>query len=117
MGYSLNDTIVVYDRIRESLSLGLGDNLIDSINISVSDCLSRTVDIGHHILGRLSIYVFGGGIIQNFALAMLIGVVIGTYSSIYVASPAVVAMDAYLKNRAEDAQAAEKALAKARAQS
>ncbi|MEE2789330.1 MAG: protein translocase subunit SecF, partial [Myxococcota bacterium] len=118
VGYSLNDTIVVYDRIRESLSLGLGTDLIDNINISVSDCLSRTVLTSvTTFLAVLSIYVFGGGIIQNFALAMLIGVVIGTYSSIYVASPAVVFMDNYLKNRAEDAHAAEKALARARAQS
>ena len=118
VGYSLNDTIVVYDRIRESLSLGLGKDLIDNINISVSDCLSRTVLTSvTTFLAVLSIYVFGGGIIQNFALAMLIGVVIGTYSSIYIASPAVVFMDSYLKNRAEDAHAAEKALARARAQS
>ena len=105
VGYSLNDTIVVYDRIRESLDLGLGDNLKDSINISVSDCLSRTVLTSvTTFLAVLAIYVYGGGIIQNFAFAMLVGVVIGTYSSIYVASPAVVGMDTYLKNRAEVAR-------------
>ena len=105
VGYSLNDTIVVYDRIRESLDLGLGDDLKDSINISVSDCLSRTVLTSvTTFLAVLAIYVYGGGIIQNFAFAMLVGVVIGTYSSIYVASPAVVGMDAYLKNRAEVAR-------------
>jgi len=116
VGYSLNDTIVVYDRIRESLSLGLGETLTESINISISDCLSRTVLTSvTTFLAVLSIYVFGGGIIENFALAMLIGVVIGTYSSIYVASPAVLGMDTYLKNRAEDEMAAEKAKARARA--
>ncbi|MGC6418905.1 MAG: protein translocase subunit SecF [Bradymonadia bacterium] len=116
VGYSLNDTIVVYDRIRESLKLGLGDTLVDSINISVSDCLSRTVLTSvTTFLAVLSIFIFGGGIIQNFALAMLIGVVIGTYSSIYVASPAVVGMDNYLKTRAADAVAADKAVARARA--
>jgi len=105
VGYSLNDTIVVYDRIRESLDLGLGDDLKDSINISVSDCLSRTVLTSvTTFLAVLAIYVYGGGIIQNFAFAMLVGVVIGTYSSIYVASPAVVGMDTYLKNRAEVAR-------------
>lgn len=104
VGYSLNDTIVVYDRIRESLKMGLGDNLRESINISVSDCLSRTVLTSvTTFLAVLAIYIYGGGIIQNFAFAMLIGVVIGTYSSIYVASPAVVAMDGYLKRRAADA--------------
>lgn len=103
VGYSLNDTIVVYDRIRESLKMGLGDNLSESINISVSDCLSRTVLTSvTTFLAVLAIYIYGGGIIQNFAFAMLIGVIIGTYSSIYVASPAVVAMDKYLKNRTSD---------------
>ncbi len=116
VGYSLNDTIVVYDRIRESLRLGLGDTIEDSINISVSDCLSRTVLTSvTTFLAVLSIYLFGGGIIENFALAMLIGVVIGTYSSIYIASPAVVGMDNYLKTRAEDQLAAEKAIARAEA--
>lgn len=106
VGYSLNDTIVVYDRIRESLKMGLGDNLRETINISVSDCLSRTVLTSvTTFLAVLAIYVYGGGIIQNFAFAMLIGVVIGTYSSIYVASPAVVAMDKYLKNREAEAPA------------
>ena len=100
VGYSLNDTIVVYDRIRESLSEGVGTDLIDTINISISDCLSRTVltSVTTFVV-VLSIYLFGGGIIQNFAFAMLIGVIVGTYSSIYVASPVVVAMDAYLAKR------------------
>lgn len=111
VGYSLNDTIVVYDRIRESLDLGMGDTLTETINISVSDCLSRTVLTSvTTFLAVLSIYLFGGGIIQNFAFAMLIGVVVGTYSSIYIASPAVLAMDSYLKTRAAD-QAAAAALA------
>ena len=106
VGYSLNDTIVVYDRIRESLKMGLGENLSQTINISVSDCLSRTVLTSvTTFLAVLAIYVYGGGIIQNFAFAMLIGVVIGTYSSIYIASPAVVAMDRYLKSREGDAPA------------
>ena len=73
------------------MSLGLGNDLPDSINISISDCLSRTV--ASVCLLVLSIYIFGGGIIENFAFAMLIGVVIGAYSSIYVASPAVLGMD------------------------
>lgn len=100
VGYSLNDTIVVYDRIRESIDLGLGKTLTDNINISISDCLSRTVLTSvTTFVAVLAIYLFGGGIIQNFAFAMLIGVVIGTYSSIYIASPAVVAADSYLSSR------------------
>lgn len=107
VGYSLNDTIVVYDRIRESVELGLGKHLRENVNISINDCLSRTVLTSvTTFLAVLSIYIFGGGIIQNFAFAMLIGVVVGTYSSIYIASPAVLAMDAYLaKNAANSAPA------------
>lgn len=97
VGYSLNDTIVVYDRIRESVELGLSKHLKENVNISINDCLSRTVLTSvTTFLAVLSIYLFGGGIIQNFAFAMLVGVVVGTYSSIYIASPAVLAMDSYL---------------------
>ncbi|MCA9538224.1 MAG: protein translocase subunit SecF [Myxococcales bacterium] len=100
VGYSLNDTIVVYDRIRETVDQGLGSNLTECINISISDCLSRTVLTSlTTFIAVLAIYLFGGGIIQNFAFAMLVGVIVGTYSSIYIASPMVVAMDAYLRRR------------------
>jgi preprotein translocase subunit SecF len=106
VGYSLNDTIVVYDRIRESLKLGLGKTMADSINISVSDCLSRTVLTSvTTFIAVFCIWWFGGGIIQNFAFAMLVGVLIGTYSSIYIASPAVLFMDETIKERAEEAKA------------
>lgn len=106
VGYSLNDTIVVYDRIRESLQLGIGKDMVDSINISVSDCLSRTVLTSvTTFIAVFCIWYFGGGIIQNFAFAMLVGVVIGTYSSIYIASPAVLFMDETIKERAEEAKA------------
>ncbi len=108
VGYSLNDTIVVYDRIRESEQLGLGKDLTDNINISVSDCLSRTVLTSvTTFLAVAAIYWLGGGIIQNFAFAMLVGVVIGTYSSIYIASPAVQFMASRLAERAAAQAAAE----------
>lgn len=111
VGYSLNDTIVVYDRIRESVELGLSKHLKENVNISINDCLSRTVLTSvTTFLAVLSIYLFGGGIIQNFAFAMLVGVVVGTYSSIYIASPAVLAMDSYLakhNNNAPSTGAAE----------
>ncbi|MCA9545495.1 MAG: protein translocase subunit SecF, partial [Myxococcales bacterium] len=75
-----------------------------TINLSISDTLSRTVlTSATTFLAVLAIYIFGGGIIQNFAFAMLIGVVVGTYSSIYIASPAVLGMDNYLKSRAQAA--------------
>lgn len=101
VGYSLNDTIVVYDRIRESIKQGIGKGLWDTVNISINDCLSRTILTSlTTFVAVLAIYIFGGGIIQNFAFAMLVGVVVGTYSSIYIASPAVLFMDTYLAARA-----------------
>ncbi|MBU0549886.1 protein translocase subunit SecF [Myxococcota bacterium] len=100
VGYSLNDTIVVYDRIRESLQLGLGKNLFDTVNLSINDCLSRTILTSvTTFLAVLAIYIWGGGIIQNFAFAMLVGVIVGTYSSIFIASPSVLAMDSYLATK------------------
>ena len=75
-------------------------SLPETINLSVSDTISRTVLTSlTTFLAVLSIFVFGGGIIQNFAFAMLVGIIVGTYSSIYIASPIVIAMDRYLKGR------------------
>lgn len=114
VGYSLNDTIVVYDRIRENQDEAkAGDTLRGIINVSINDCLSRTILTSvTTFLAVFAIQSYGGGIIENFAFAMLIGVVAGTYSSIYIASPLVLAMDNYLERRAErEAQIAE-ALAK-----
>jgi preprotein translocase subunit SecF len=100
VGYSLNDTIVVYDRIREAREAGVAKELEETLNIAISDTLSRTVLTSvTTFLAVLSIFVFGGGIIQNFAFAMLIGVVVGTYSSIFIASPLVLVMDARRRSR------------------
>lgn len=109
VGYSLNDTIVIYDRIRENLGLGVGKNLEETINLSVSESLSRTVVTSlTTLVAVLAIYIFGGGIIQNFAFAMLVGVIVGTYSSIYIASPIVVGLDRYFSNRASGAGGSER---------
>ena len=93
IGYSLNDTIVVYDRIREnfrSLRKGSSEGIM---NISLNQTLSRTLMTSvTTILVLIALAVLGGEIIHNFALALLVGVVIGTYSSIYVASPVVLAL-------------------------
>jgi preprotein translocase subunit SecF len=112
VGYSLNDTIVVYDRIRENIEESkAGAKLKGLINISLNECLSRTILTSvTTFLAVLAIYIFGGGIIENFAMAMLVGVVVGTYSSIYIASPIVLAMDNYLEARAAQAEAVEQAL-------
>jgi len=87
IGYSLNDTIVVYDRIRENSQTVRNDSFIDVLNTSVNQTLSRTVITSLTTLFvLLSLYILGGAAVENFALAMIIGILIGTYSSIYIAS-------------------------------
>lgn len=93
IGFSLNDTIIVYDRIREIRGLKTGEPLADIINKSVNQTLSRTImTSGLAFLAVLSLYLFGGAVIHDFALAMLIGIVVGTFSSIYVAAPIIVSL-------------------------
>ena len=88
IGYSLNDTIIVYDRIRENLKKSGRKTLDVVINDSVNQTLSRTIlTSGTTLIVLISLYVLGGGVIEDFAFAMIVGVVVGTYSSIYVASP------------------------------
>ncbi len=88
VGYSLNDTIVVFDRIRENVKKLRAKPLFDVINISINDTLSRTVlTSGTTLLVVLVLYLFGGMVIHDFAFALLAGVIVGTYSSIFVASP------------------------------
>ena len=113
VGYSLNDTIVVYDRIRENQDEAVpGSTIRGIINASINDCLSRTILTSvTTFLAVLAIQVFGGGIIENFAFAMLVGVIAGTYSSIYIASPLVLAMDNYFEQRAAREAAIEEVLA------
>lgn len=114
VGYSLNDTIVVYDRIRENQDeANPGETLKGIINSSINDCLSRTILTSvTTFLAVFAIQAFGGGVIENFAFAMLVGVIAGTYSSIYIASPLVLAMDTYLERRAEREAKITEALAK-----
>ena len=88
VGYSMNDTVVIYDRIRENLSKHRGKSFSQIINLSVSETLSRTIlTSGFTMLSQLAFFVWGTGVIKDFALAMLVGIVAGTYSSIYVAAP------------------------------
>jgi len=88
VGYSMNDTVVVYDRIRENLSKHRGSSFWDVINLSVPETLSRTIlTSGATMLSILAFFVWGTGPIKDFALAMVVGIVAGTYSSIYVAAP------------------------------
>ncbi len=88
LGYSLNDTIIIYDRIRENLEIHTKARLPEVLNLSVNQTLSRTVlTSGTTLLALLSLFFLGGDVIRPFAFAMLIGVVVGTYSSVYIASP------------------------------
>ncbi len=91
VGYSLNDTIVVFDRIREDLKIYRKESYGGVINHSINETLSRTIITSlTTFVVVLSLYIFGGTVIHDFAFAILIGVVVGTYSSIFVASPLMV---------------------------
>ena len=93
IGYSLNDTIVVSDRIRENLKSQRGSDTEEVINLSLNQMLSRTLITSlTTLLVLISLYLFGGELIKNFALALIFGVVVGTYSSIYIASNVLVMM-------------------------
>jgi preprotein translocase subunit SecF len=100
VGYSMNDTIVVFDRIRENLKLLRRESLKTVINKSINQTLSRTIlTSGLTFLTVCSLYLFGGEVINGFAFAMLIGIVIGTYSSIAIASPLIVIWYDYRDSR------------------
>ncbi len=87
IGYSLNDTIIIYDRIRENLGKHGREGFAAVINRSINQTLSRTIlTSGTTLLVVLALFLFGGGVIHNFAFALLVGIVIGTYSSVFVAS-------------------------------
>lgn len=91
VGYSLNDTIVVYDRIREDRRKLYGKSYLDIVNTSLNESLSRTIVTSlTTLLVVLSLFFFGGEVIHDFAFALMVGVIVGTYSSLYVASPLVV---------------------------
>jgi preprotein translocase SecF subunit len=88
VGYSLNDTVVVFDRVRENLRKYKRTDLAELLNMSINDTLSRTIlTSGTTLIALGSLYIFGGEVIRGFTFAMIWGVVIGTYSSIFIASP------------------------------
>ncbi len=92
IGYSMNDTIVVFDRIRENLATSRRETLADVVNRSINQTLSRTViSSGLTFLTVLSLYLFGGEVLHGFSFALVVGILIGTYSSIAVAAPMLVA--------------------------
>jgi preprotein translocase subunit SecF len=90
VGYSMNDTIVVFDRVRENLKLRRRDNLETIMNDSINQTLSRTIlSSGLTFLTVLALFIFGGEVINHFAFAMVVGIVVGTYSSVAIAAPLV----------------------------
>ncbi|QAT84179.1 protein-export membrane protein SecF [Corallococcus coralloides] len=94
VGYSVNDTIVIYDRIREDMAKYKGKPLPEIINIAVNDTLGRTIlTSGVTALSLIGLLIFGVGEIFDFAMAMLVGILVGTYSSVYIASPLVIWLD------------------------
>jgi len=94
VGYSMNDTVVIYDRVRENLKKFTNVDIFDLTNVSINETLSRTIITSiTTLLALFSIYLFGGAILKGFSLAMILGVFFGTYSSIYIANPILV----YLK--------------------
>jgi preprotein translocase SecF subunit len=103
IGYSLNDTIIIYDRIRENMLLRTKHDLVDVLNQSVNQTLARTIlTSGTTLVAVLSLWVLGGEVIRPFAIAMTIGIIVGTYSSIFIASPTLL----FLENRFGTPQAA-----------
>ena len=93
VGYSMNDTVVIFDRVRENLKKFSDIKIFDLTNISINETLSRTIITSiTTLLALLSIYFLGGEILKGFSLAMILGVVFGTYSSIYIANPILVSL-------------------------
>ena len=91
VGYSMNDTVVIFDRVRENLRKYSDIKIFDLTNISINETLSRTIITSiTTLLALLSIYLFGGEVLKGFSLAMILGVIFGTYSSIYIANPILV---------------------------
>ncbi len=91
VGYSMNDTIVVFDRVRENVRMNKREGFLDLVNRSINQTLSRTIlTSGLTFLAVLSLYLFGGEVINGFALVLVVGVIVGTYSSIAIASPVLV---------------------------
>lgn len=110
VGYSLNDTIVNFDRIRENIANGdlERETLLELVNRSINECLSRTLLTGGTtLLALTAILVFGGPMIRSFALAMALGVIVGTYSSIYISNPLMI----WMSNEMDKREAARKPVA------
>jgi preprotein translocase subunit SecF len=105
VGYSMNDTIVTFDRIRENLKLVRREKLETIVNLSVNQTLSRTVlTSGLTLLTALSLWWFGGEVLNGFSFALVMGILVGTYSSVYIASPILIFFQNFVDARKKDAK-------------
>ena len=103
VGYSMNDTVVIYDRVRDNLKKYSNIQIFELTNISINETLSRTIITSiTTLLALVSIYVFGGEILKGFSFAMILGVFFGTYSSIYIACPLLVSLNVTQKTVLKD---------------
>jgi preprotein translocase subunit SecF len=107
VGYSMNDTIVIFDRIRENLKVMRREKLESLMNISVNQTLSRTIlTSGLTFLTCIALYLFGGPVLHGFSFALVVGIIVGTYSSVFIASPIVLFWNNFLESRKKVAVAA-----------
>jgi len=105
VGYSMNDTIVTFDRIRENLKLQMRGSFSQIVNASINQTLSRTVlTSGLTFLTAISLYLFGGQVLNGFSFALVVGIIIGTYSSIFIASPILIFLHDAAENRRRKAR-------------
>jgi preprotein translocase subunit SecF len=106
-GYSVNDTIVIFDRVRENMRSMRRDSLEHVVNVSVNQTLSRTIiTAGTTFLSVLSLYVFGGEVLRGFAFTMLVGIISGTYSTVFIASAIAIILSQHKRSPGASAQAA-----------
>jgi preprotein translocase subunit SecF len=100
LGFSVHDTIVVFDRIRENLQRRVGDTFKDTVNISINQTITRSINTSLTVLlSLLAVYFFGGESVKYFSLALIVGIVFGTYSSIFIASPVLVVWESWRKKK------------------
>ena len=106
VGYSMNDTIVIFDRIRENLKLSRRDSLEHVMNVAVNQTLSRTVmTSGLTFITAVALFLFGGPVLHGFSFALVCGILVGTYSSVFIASPIVLFWHNYADKRRKTAPA------------
>ena len=90
IGYSINDTVVVFDRIRENLAIRPHEKAIDTFNLSINNTMSRTLITSFTtLIVVLILLIFGGEVLRGFSFALFIGIIVGTYSSVFIATPSV----------------------------